>query len=172
MGCQRVGPDPAVSAVSPMSALGDLAACSGPDPAVSAVSAVGAGSALATGMASSLRILRATADDLDRTGAALQRYATDLAEGHELGRRAELRVEAAGLLLAGTRVIEPWGPASASEAEGRRAELPEVQARVDLATAHVGRARGRLERELTVLASDFSRHSSEGSRPGSIPAER
>ena len=52
--------------------------------------------------------LRATADVLDEAGGALQRYATDLAEGHELGRRAELRVHSAGLLLDGTRVIEPW----------------------------------------------------------------
>jgi hypothetical protein len=100
--------------------------------------------------------LRTTADDLDKAGATLQCFATDLAEGHELGRRAELRVHRAGLLLDGTRVIEPWGPASAQEAERRRAQMPEVQARVDLATSLVGRARGRLGREMTRLAQDFS----------------
>jgi hypothetical protein len=105
-----------------------------------------------------LRVLRASAEDLDRAGAALQRYATDLAESHELGRRAELRVEGAGLILTGTRVIEPWGPATAQEAERRRAQVPSVQARVDLAMAHVGRARGRLEREMTQLTEDFSGH--------------
>lgn len=99
-----------------------------------------------------LEALRATADALDEAGAALQRYATDLAEGHELGRRAELRVHSAGLLLDGTRVIEPWGPASAEESERRRNEVPVVQARVDLATAHVGRARGRLARQMASLA--------------------
>jgi hypothetical protein len=103
--------------------------------------------------------MRATADDLDEAGAALQRYATDLAEGHELGRRAERRVEEAGLLLEGTRVVEPWGPANAQEAERRRAQLPEVQSRVDLATARIGRARGRLEREMTRLTERFSAHS-------------
>jgi hypothetical protein len=112
-------------------------------------------------VADSVRALLAIADDLDAAGAALQRYATDLAEAHELGRRAERRVEGAGLLLEGTRVIEPWGPASAQEAERRRRQLPEVQSRVDLATAHVGRARGRLEREVTRLTLSFSTHSLE-----------
>ena len=96
--------------------------------------------------------LRTAADVLDEAGAALQRYATDLAEGHELGRRAELRVHSAGLLLDGTRVIEPWGPASAQESERRSSQVPVVQARVDLATAHVGRARGRLTRQMASLA--------------------
>ena len=96
--------------------------------------------------------LRGAADVLDAAGGALQRYATDLAEGHELGRRAELRVHSAGLLLDGTRVIEPWGPASAQEAERRCSQMPVVQARVDLATAHVGRARGRLARQMASLA--------------------
>ena len=103
-----------------------------------------------------LGVLQATADDLDEAGAALQRYATELAEGHELGRRAQRRVEAAGLLLKGTRVTEPWGPADAERAERRRAQVPEVQSRVDLATAHVGRARGRLEREMSRLTDSFS----------------
>jgi uncharacterized protein YukE len=102
-------------------------------------------------IAHSLEALRAISDVLDQAGAALQHYATDLATGHELGRRAELRVRRSGLLLDGTRVIEPWGPADAPESERRRAQVPEVQARVDLATAHVGRARGRLGREMARL---------------------
>lgn len=126
-------------------ALCELAAWEGP----------GADSARAA-ITTSLRALRAATDDLDEAGAALQRYATDLAEGHELGRRAELRVEGASLILDGTRVIEPWGPASAQEAERRRALVPEVQARVDLATTHVGRARGRLGREVTRLTDGFA----------------
>lgn len=129
-------------------ALGELAAWEGPD----------ADAGRAT-IAPAVRAMRAAADDLDEAGAALQRYATDLAESHELGRRAELRVRGAGLLLDGTRVIEPWGPASAQEAERRRAQVPEVQARVDLATAHVGRARGRLGREMTRLADSVSEDS-------------
>jgi hypothetical protein len=122
----------------------------------------------------SVRALRATADDLDEAGAALQRYATDLAEGHELGRRAERRVEGAGLLLEGTRVVEPWGPASAQEAEQRRAQVPEVQSRVDLATAHVGRARGRLTRKMTRLTDSFTAHSREthSARQAPLPPRR
>lgn len=115
--------------------------------------------AMAAAVETSLRALRASADDLDEAGASLQRYATDLAEGHELGRRAQRRVAGAGLLLEGTRVVEPWGPISAAEAERRRSQVPEVQSRVDLATAHVGRARGRLERDVARLTERFSTHS-------------
>ena len=132
-------------------ALGDVAASESPD--------ADALMAAKTAITSSLMALRATADDLDRAGAAMQRYATDLAEAHELGRRAQRRVESAGLLLEGTRVVEPWGPASAHEAEIRRAQVPEVQARVDRATAHVGRARGRLGREVTRVTETFSERS-------------
>jgi len=110
-------------------------------------------------IATAVRALRATAQDLDDAGAALQSYATDLAQAHELGRRALLRVRGAGLLIDGTRVIEPWGPASAKDAGERRSHVPEVQARVDLATAHVGRARGRLRREMTRLGQSLSESS-------------
>lgn len=104
-----------------------------------------------TAVTAAIQALESAAAQLDSAGAALQGYATDLAEGHELGRRAELRVREAGLLLDGTRVVEPWGPAGAAEAERRRAQLPLVQARVDVATTCVGRARGRLRREMELL---------------------
>ena len=133
-----------------------LAGWEGPDAAAARTSCV-----------ASLGVLRAAADLLDDAGAALQRYATDLAEGHELGRRAELRVQSAGLFLDGTRVVEPWGPAGAQESELRRALMPEVQARVDLATAHVGRARSRLRREMTRLSQGFSGAASSGAEPSS-----
>jgi len=132
--------------------LRDLAGCEGPDAEAARV-AIGA----------SLLALRAMAADLDEAGTSLQHYATDLAQGHELGRRAELRVHGAGLLLEGTRVIEPWGPASAQEAEQRRAQVPEVQARVDLATAHIGRARGRLGREMARMTKSVSEHADASS---------
>lgn len=139
-------------------ALSDLAAQAGPD----------TGTARASGAAVSA--LRATADDLDKAGAALQRFATELAEGQELGRWAQRRVDAAGLLLEGTRVVEPWGPAGAEQAERRRAQVPEVQSRVDLATAHVGRARGRLEREMRRLTERFTAHSRETQAARQAPA--
>jgi len=129
-------------------ALAQVVACQGPD-ADAARSAV-------TAITGSLETLRATADHLDQAGAAVQRYATDLAEAHELGRRAQLRATAAGLVLDGTRVVEPWGPARAHKAELRRAQVCEVQARVDHATAHVGRARARLGREMTRLTDRLS----------------
>jgi hypothetical protein len=147
-------------------ALGDLMSAEGPEQHTAR--------ATVTAIDTSLRALRASADDLDEAGASLQRYATDLAEGHELGRRAQRRVAVAGLLLEGTRVVEPWGPASAAEAERRRSLVPEVQSRVDLATAHVGRARGRLEREIDRLTERFSAHSRDArsAQGGPRPAQR
>ena len=115
-------------------------------------------------IAATIRVLRATAGHLDEAGAALQSYATDLAEGHELGRRAEQRVREAGLFMDGTRVVEPWGPASAEEAELRRTQIPKIQARVDLATVCVGRARGRLAREMRRLAQALSEEHSRVAR--------
>jgi hypothetical protein len=141
-------------------ALSDLAAQEGPVTGAARQAGVVVGA------------LRATADDLDEAGTALQRYATELAEGHELGRRAQRRVDAAGLLLEGTRVVEPWGPAGAEQAQRRRAQVPEVQSRVDLATAQVGRARGRLEREMARLTDRFTSHSRETQAARRAPTSR
>jgi hypothetical protein len=154
-------------AQSLVDALSDISTSESP-PAQTGKTLMGAAARVAT----TVRALQATADDLDEAGAALQRYATELAEGHELGRRAERRVEGAGLLLEGTRVSEPWGPASAHEAERRRAQLPEVQSRVDLATAHVGRARGRLQREMTRLTAGFAAHSRDAQSARQAPLPR
>jgi hypothetical protein len=141
-------------------ALADLLTDVGEGPEMAAVLVV---------ITATLRALEATADDLNEGGAALQSYATDLAEGHELGRRAELRVRGASLLLDGTRVIEPWGPASADEAERRRPQMPDVQARVDLATALVGRAHGGLTREMTRLTKRLSGRSPAARQARSTP---
>jgi hypothetical protein len=122
-------------------------------------------------VAAAAQALKAVADDLDEAGAALQGYATDLAEGHELGRLAELRVHEAGLFLDGTRVVEPWGPASAQEAERRQTQVSLVQARADLATGCVGRARSRLRREMRRLEQAFAEHSEavDQARPTPLP---
>ena len=112
--------------------------------------------ALRTRIEEQARLLGAVAADLDRAGAALQRYATDLAQALELSRRAEESVRAAGLRLEGTRVVEAWGPTGAPEAELRRALLPECQARVDRATSLVGRARATLQRAVAELAPAFT----------------
>ena len=112
--------------------------------------------ALRTRIEEQARLLGTVAADLDRAGAALQRYATDLAQALELSRRAEDSVRAAGLRLEGTRVVEAWGPTGAPEAERRRALLPECQARVDRATSLVGRARATLQRAVAELVPAFA----------------
>lgn len=142
-----------LEALSLDDALGELDLWTGPDADIARDS-----------IAATIQALKAAAERLDKAGAALQRYATDLAEGHELGRLAELRVHEAGLFLDGTRVVEPWGPASAEDAEQRRAQVPVVQARVEVATSCVGRARSRLRREMIRLDQAFSLEHSEVAR--------
>ena len=98
-----------------------------------------------------LATLAATARDLDEAGAALQRYATDLAEARELGRRAADRARQDGLRIVDGRVLEAWGPASAEEARRRQALIPENQARVDRVASMVGRSRAHLQRSCEQL---------------------
>ena len=107
-----------------------------------------------------LAALAATARDLDEAGAALQRYATDLAEARELGRRAADRARQDGLRIVDGRVLEAWGPATAEEAERRRALIPANQARVDRVASMVGRSRAHLQRaceQLTLAMRSRSR---------------
>ena len=93
-----------------------------------------------------LAALAATARDLDEAGAALQRFATDLAEARELGRRAADRARQDGLRIVDGRVLEAWGPASTEEAARRQALIPENQARVDRIASSLGRSRAHLQR--------------------------
>jgi hypothetical protein len=126
--------------------------------------------ALRASVGEQVRQLGLVAADLDRAGAALQRYATDLAQAMELARRAEASVRAAGLQLEGTRVVEAWGPTSAETAGRRRALLPECQARVDRATSMVGRARATLQRVAVELVPAFAGAASAlRSAPGPTP---
>jgi len=103
-----------------------------------------------------LRALDDAARALDEAGAALQRYATDLAEAHELARRATQGARAAGLEVVDGRVVEPWGPASSEAAQRRQALIPESQARVDRVTSLVGRSRARLRRSCATLTDAFA----------------
>ena len=112
--------------------------------------------ALSGSVGEQARLLGLVAADLDRAGAALQRYATDLAQAMELARRAETSVRAGGLELDGTGVVEAWGPTSAEAAERRRTLLPECQARVDRATSMAGRARATLQRVAVELVPAFA----------------
>ena len=119
-----------------------------------------AGAAARERLSGQLACLVATARALDDAGASLQRYATDLAEARELGRRAAERAGQDGLRIVDGRVLEAWGPATTEESERRRALLPENQARVDRVASMVGRSRAQLQRsceQLTVALRGHSR---------------
>lgn len=106
-----------------------------------------------------LHALAATAQRLDEAGAAVQRYATELADAHEQARRVLVRVRDDGLDVVEGRVREPWGPATSEEADRRRALLPEAQARVDRVVTQLGRARHTLQRTAADLTEALAAHS-------------
>ncbi|MGZ4628563.1 WXG100 family type VII secretion target [Oryzihumus sp.] len=119
-----------------------------------------AGSAARDRVTVALTGMAATAKALDQAGAALQRYATELAEAHEQGRRTADRAARDGLRVVDGRVLEAWGPATSEEAERRRALVPEHQARVDRLSSGLGRSRAKLQRtceELTQVLRAQSR---------------
>lgn len=107
-----------------------------------------------------VRLLESTADLLDLAGAALQRYAQELAEVSESARA--LRAEAArrGLEVAGWRVVEPWGVSSAERASCRQSAIPALQARADRLATQLGRARAALARTLTECTGALERSAS------------
>lgn len=88
-----------------------------------------------------LRLLDATVDRLDAGGAALQRFAQELAEIAESVRRLEGSAQAAGLVLEGLRVVEPWGVLTTELAQQRNRTQPELQRRADRLASQLGRAR-------------------------------
>jgi hypothetical protein len=96
-----------------------------------------------------LRLLDATVDQLDGAGAALQRFAQELAEIGELVRRLEGSVQAAGLVLDGLRVVEPWGVLTTELAQQRNRAQPELQRRADRLASQLGRARTVTARAMT-----------------------
>jgi hypothetical protein len=75
-----------------------------------------------------LRLLDATVDRLDAGGAALQRFAQELAEIAES-------------VLEGLRVVEPWGVLTTELAQQRNRAQPELQRRADRLASQLGRAR-------------------------------
>ncbi|GAA1893395.1 hypothetical protein [Lapillicoccus jejuensis] len=93
-------------------------------------------------------LVRVLALRLDRAGEACQRFAQDLAAAQQELRRLALDVEAAGLVLDGLAVAEPWGVASAETAQRRRASLPVLQRRSERLGSSAARARGALRRSL------------------------
>ncbi|WP_295697697.1 hypothetical protein [Lapillicoccus sp.] len=103
------------------------------------------------------RLLDTLVDRLDAAGAALQRYAQELAEQAEELRRLEAEVSRAGLTLDGLQVVEPWGLATVDAASHRRAELPGLAARAERLASRVGRSRGALQRTLTEATGVLAR---------------
>lgn len=102
-------------------------------------------------IARQLSALGRCSEQLDDAGAAVQRYATELATARELGRQAQQRAAAAGLLVVEGRVVEPWGPSSADDAQSRLALLPSVQEQVSLAEQRAAAAQTELQRSAARL---------------------
>ncbi|MEO3935976.1 hypothetical protein V3N99_04365 [Dermatophilaceae bacterium Soc4.6] len=92
--------------------------------------------------------LEAVAVRLDAAGAALQRYAQELAAMGQEAQRIERAARAAGLELDGLRVVEPWGVAAPDTARARLEAMPDLQRRSERLASQVARARGSLRRSL------------------------
>jgi hypothetical protein len=87
-------------------------------------------------------LLDVIVDRLDAGGAALQRFAQELAELAESIRRLENTATRAGLVLDGLRVLEPWGVLTTELAQERGRVQPELQRQADRLASQLGRARG------------------------------
>jgi hypothetical protein len=96
-----------------------------------------------------LRLLDEVAERLDRSGAALQGFAQELAEIAEAVRRLDTLVQDAGLELDGLRVVEPWGVLTTELAQQRHRAQPDLQRRADQLASRLGRARIATTRVMT-----------------------
>ena len=96
-----------------------------------------------------VRLLDTVAERLDTSGAALQRFAQELAEIAESVRRLDELVRDAGLQLDGLRVVEPWGVLTTELAQQRHRAQPELQVRADRLASRLGRARIAAARVMT-----------------------
>ena len=92
-------------------------------------------------LGASLHLLDTVAERLDASGAALQRFAQELAEIAESVRRLGEQVRTAGLELDGLRVVEPWGVLTTELAQRRGRAQPELQRQADRLASRLGRAR-------------------------------
>jgi len=97
--------------------------------------------ATVTDLDADLRLLDAVVERLDASGAALQRFAQELAEIAEAVRRLEDAGRAAGLELDGLRVVEPWGVLTTELAQQRQRAQPGLQRQADRLASQLGRAR-------------------------------
>lgn len=103
---------------------------------------------LAGDLDAQLRLLDTIINRLDDGGAALQRYAQELAELAEAIRRLEAEATAEGLVLEGLRVVEPWGVLTTELAQQRHRAAPALQQRADRLASQLGRARGATTRAM------------------------
>lgn len=102
-------------------------------------------------------LLDTVVDRIDAGGAALQRYAQELAELGESIRRLEHAATAEGLELDGLRVVEPWGVLTTEMAQQRNRAQPELQRQADRLASRLGRARGVATRTMTETTSLLAR---------------
>jgi hypothetical protein len=109
----------------------------------------GSSASLVDRVTADLALLDAVVERLDAGGAALQRYAQELAEVGEDIRRLDDAVTAAGLVLDGLRVVEPWGVLTTDLARQRERAQPALQQQADRLASRLGRARGVVTRAMT-----------------------
>jgi hypothetical protein len=98
-------------------------------------------------------LLDVLVDRLDAGGAALQRFAQELAELAESIRRLDATASGAGLVLDGLRIVEPWGVLTTELAQERGRVQPELQRQADRLASQLGRARGVAARAMVEATS-------------------
>lgn len=88
-----------------------------------------------------------TVQALDRSGAALQEHATDLAEALQKFRAVQERAADAGLQVLDGRLVPAWGVSGVADAEGtatREGVRAALQSDLDLVLLQLGRRRARV----------------------------
>lgn len=98
-----------------------------------------------------------TAASLDRAGAALQRYAVELAEVAATCRRLAVRASRAELVVDGWRVSDPWPIRAADQGRAAADERTRLQHGLDRAHARLGTARSALRRCCEEAEADLRR---------------
>jgi uncharacterized protein YukE len=101
----------------------------------------------------------AVADALDRAGAALQDYATQLADGLQAQRAAESGAAVAGLEVIEGQVSIAWGVAGVADeaaAQEREVRRDHYQDALDRAVVTLDRQRRRLVRTLASLTDELA----------------
>lgn len=93
------------------------------------------------------RAVTDTATALDRSGAAIQEHATDLAEAVQSGRALQEQAVQAGLQVLDGRIVPAWGVSGVADAEhtaSRAGVQVRLQSELDLVALQLSRRRARL----------------------------